>query len=575
VDADGSTASSFAANITGTVTAITPDSDGRILIGGAFTLVNGTARTGLARLGSDGSLDTAFAPAINGTVHTISLLANGEILIGGSFRIGLSTADSYFARLSPDGNIVPSSTTASGPIRSLLTTADGRIFAGGAFTQFDGRRQMLIGRTVSTTSVASTATLSDDRTTFQWRLDGPAGNSSSVTLETSTNGATWTTPISGIQMPSNTWRFNLPTALPANALNFLRLQSILPTSQGGSVSRYTTAFSFYNSTLSGPAHLANSGGSLANWTLNGSAVDQGTGIGHAIGIGSGGSGSGTGGGSGGGNNGGGGGAHSFHLSNLSIRCWPEENKPFITGISVPGTADVRLLVRAVGTTLEKFGVAPTMSEPSMTIFDRTGSALSTVASWNGNPAVALASENLGAFPLPLDSTDVSIFRTFSPGTYTFHVSAGNGLNGVALGEVYFGSDTGGLANISARAPIGAGSATCIVGFIIGGEAPRKVLVRGVGPSLAKYGVENHAPNPRLRVFDSAGQVIAFNEDWQHQSSDNTAAQMVEAAENVFAFQLFNSSTDAATVLTLPPGAYTVHVTGDSPGEVLAEVYEIP
>ena len=63
--------------------------DGKIIIGGDFTTVNGVARKGIARLNADGSLDSGFNPGAgvntNGKIYALGLQADGRIVIGGDF----------------------------------------------------------------------------------------------------------------------------------------------------------------------------------------------------------------------------------------------------------------------------------------------------------------------------------------------------------------------------------------------------------------------------------------------------------------------------------------------------------
>lgn len=128
-----------------------------------------------------------------------------------------------------------------------------------------------------------------------------------------------------------------------------------------------------------------------------------------------------------------------------------------------------------------------------------------------------------------------------------------------------------LLNVSSRARVGVGDDANIVGFIVGGTHPKTLLVRGVGPALAGFGVSGALADPTITVFDEAGRAIAGNDDW----SDDAA--VAAAAQSVAAFPLGAGSADAALLLDLDPGAYTVHVTpkGGATGIVLAEVYELP
>ena len=118
-------------------TAVQPD--GKILIGGSFSNVLGVARNNIARLNSDGTLDTAFNPNANGDVFSIAVQADGKILAGGDFNgansIGGATRN-YIARLDPTTGLADSfNPDADGSVYTIAVQADGKILAGGFFSQ--------------------------------------------------------------------------------------------------------------------------------------------------------------------------------------------------------------------------------------------------------------------------------------------------------------------------------------------------------------------------------------------------------------------------------------------------------
>jgi hypothetical protein len=124
-----------------------------------------------------------------------------------------------------------------------------------------------------------------------------------------------------------------------------------------------------------------------------------------------------------------------------------------------------------------------------------------------------------------------------------------------------------LMNVATRATLGAGG-VLNPGFVIGGTISRRVLIRAVGPGLAQFGVSGVMANPTVVVYRGSLQ-LASNEGW----GGDTNLSAVFAA--VGAFGLTTASKDAAVVLTLAPGAYTLVVRGagaTDAGEVLAEVY---
>jgi hypothetical protein len=118
---------------------------------------------------------------------------------------------------------------------------------------------------------------------------------------------------------------------------------------------------------------------------------------------------------------------------------------------------------------------------------------------------------------------------------------------------------------------------------VSGSVPKTLLIRGVGPSLAPYGVTGLLADPVLNIYDSSGNLVATNNDWGTPVAVNasqtpaTAATLTSTAAQVGAFPLLAGSKDAALIVTLPPGAYTAQVSGNggTTGNGMAEVYEIP
>lgn len=135
--------------------------------------------------------------------------------------------------------------------------------------------------------------------------------------------------------------------------------------------------------------------------------------------------------------------------------------------------------------------------------------------------------------------------------------------------------TGTLVNVSTRAFVGDGERQLIGGFVVGGSDTKRVLVRAVGPALATLGVAQPETNPVMTIhrLDVDG-VIAGNDDWSLQTAPATAAEIVTTSNMVGAFALPNGSKDAALLLTLPAGGYTINVTGENNGEALVEAYEV-
>jgi uncharacterized delta-60 repeat protein len=117
--------------------------DGKILIGGLFATYNGVLRNKIARLNPNGNLDESFEASIANSilVQTIAVQTDGKILIGGLFSEIEGVPVNNIARLNADGSLDPSfdmGTGASDYIADIVLQADGKILIGGYFTEYNG-----------------------------------------------------------------------------------------------------------------------------------------------------------------------------------------------------------------------------------------------------------------------------------------------------------------------------------------------------------------------------------------------------------------------------------------------------
>jgi uncharacterized delta-60 repeat protein len=126
-------------------------SDGKILIGGGFTSYNGTAINGIARLNSDGTLDTSFNSGLefDGTVLTISVQSDGKIIIGGDFTSYSGIDRNNIARLNSNGTLDAGFNPGTGADSWVYTTliqSGGKIIIGGVFNSYNGTIRNYIAR---------------------------------------------------------------------------------------------------------------------------------------------------------------------------------------------------------------------------------------------------------------------------------------------------------------------------------------------------------------------------------------------------------------------------------------------
>jgi hypothetical protein len=154
-----------------------------------------------------------------------------------------------------------------------------------------------------------------------------------------------------------------------------------------------------------------------------------------------------------------------------------------------------------------------------------------------------------------------------------HFPQGGGLDVVAKRLLANGTfPQARLINVSTRAFVGTADQQLIGGFVIAGPGKKRVLIRGIGPRLADFGVSGVLADPTLNVFNGANVLVASNDNW---SQNANAAAIATIAAQVGAFSLNPGSADAALLLELDPGAYTAAVagSGNSTGVALAEIYD--
>ena len=263
-------------------------------------------------------------------------------------------------------------------------------------------------------------------------------------------------------------------------------------------------------------------------------------------------------------------AQTARLINISTRGQVGTDANILVGgFVISGAGDKTVLIRAIGPGLGAFGVTGTLPDPVLSIFNSAGTVVASNDNWNAIDAATFA--QVGAFPLPANSKDAVVVATLSAGSYTAQISGlGTTRTGVGILEVYDVSGTGQLINIATRLSVGTGLNAAVAGFVISpGSGSRKLLVRGVGPALAGFGVPGALADPKLTVFDANAQAIATA------VANGSVSALASATAQAGAFA--TAPGDAATIITVNPGAYTVQLAGNSGATVgvgLIEVYDI-
>ena len=152
--------------------------------------------------------------------------------------------------------------------------------------------------------------------------------------------------------------------------------------------------------------------------------------------------------------------------------------------------------------------------------------------------------------------------------------------GRKITQIFSGSVAGAqdeaLVNISTLARVSSATDAIVSGFVISSTTERNVLVRGVGPTLAAFGVNDALKHPILSVYQG-DRVVATNSAWAR-STRTATEDLLNAFDRAGAFRFVDETTnDTALLVSLAPGTYTVQVkSGDgSPGSALLEVYDLP
>jgi len=120
----------------GTVWVVAPQDDGKVIIGGDFTMVGGLWRPRIARLNQNGSLDATFDPGLgaNDTVFALLIQADGKVLVGGAFTQFHTAAHRGVTRLQSNGPSTPTFNPGSGANDTvysfMLSPSDSRIYVG-------------------------------------------------------------------------------------------------------------------------------------------------------------------------------------------------------------------------------------------------------------------------------------------------------------------------------------------------------------------------------------------------------------------------------------------------------------
>jgi hypothetical protein len=214
-----------------------------------------------------------------------------------------------------------------------------------------------------------------------------------------------------------------------------------------------------------------------------------------------------------------------------------------------------------------------LADPLLELHDGTGAIVATNNNWRTTsvggliPSDQVVEIQATTIP-PTRDEESAIVVTLNPGAYTAVVGGANGSTGIGLVEVYdldpVQDST--LANLSTRGFIQMDSNVMIGGLIyLGGPGVTKVVVRGIGPSLAGQGVANALQDPILELRDANGATVESNDNW----NQSPQAAAIQAS----GLQPSDPAESAIYRTDLPLGQYTAILKGvNGTGVGVLEVY---
>ena len=236
----------------------------------------------------------------------------------------------------------------------------------------------------------------------------------------------------------------------------------------------------------------------------------------------------------------------------------------IGGFIITGNEGKRVIIRGIGPSLT--GIQGALANPTLQLFDSGQFLVGSNDDWKQNQTEV---QNTG-IP-PTHDLESAIVTTLQPGAYTAVLRGQNNGIGIGVVEVYDLDPAANatVANIGSRGFVETGDNAMIGGFIIGGngQADARVVIRGLGPSLAAFGITNALQNPTLDLKNANGTTLISNDDWQQ--GQPTEINQLNLAPG--------DSRESALVAVLPHGNYTAILRGknNTTGVGVVEVYNVP
>jgi hypothetical protein len=255
--------------------------------------------------------------------------------------------------------------------------------------------------------------------------------------------------------------------------------------------------------------------------------------------------------------------------NISTRMQVQTgNNVLIAGFIVTGADPKTIAVLGIGPSLSQF-FSGTLADPTLELHT-TNATLATNDNWQDDPAQAaqLMAKGLA----PTDPKESGIVATLpANASYTAILAGKGGGTGIGVAEIFDLNQSANsqLANISSRGFVLTDNNVMIGGFILGGNgSSTRTVVRGLGPSLAQFGLSPVLANPTLELHDGNGVVLATNDNWQDDPAQAAFLSATSLAPT--------DPNESAIFTSLPPGQFTAILAGKNGGTGIGtvEIYNL-
>ena len=254
------------------------------------------------------------------------------------------------------------------------------------------------------------------------------------------------------------------------------------------------------------------------------------------------------------------------LANISTRLRVETgDNVLIGGFIVTGTQPKKVILRAIGPSLPLAGA---LADPILELRNSSGALISSNDNWRSDQQAEIMATTIP----PANDLESAIVATLPANNagYTAIVRGVNDGTGVGLVEAYDldRAVDSRLGNISTRGLVQTGDNILIAGTIVLGQAPQRVIVRAIGPSLTGPGVAGAMQNPTLELRDQNGALLRANDNWRSDQEQEIIATTIPPSNDL----------ESALVQTLPASgaSYTAILRGanNTTGIAVVEVYAL-